>query len=489
MSVLNKLALSPFEWSMSDRISASPMEFVVRLDCVGIVDVAKFLEAILAELKRQPILQANTTVGQTHRESFWRAASNCTPEVRWYEGNPGEGSGFPGDFVPIDLENEIGFRFYGWRFPVDGQPQVVMKFVYHHACCDGKGGIGFVDNVLHRYQSLLAGESASPSDLTPVDSQQIFSRNLPAANKLGVIARIWRALVIRPRRVGSLLLSKPRVFAENIEAANSSDKEIFADPPRKCSTELSVDETKQLGAFAKERSASSNTVLARELFHVLNDYFKGDSNKNNSESSATAGVVPSSSNRDFRMLIPFSLRDERHAQMPAVNCVSMAYLETNEKVLTADSEGDPVLLFDLVRQVKFIRRWNLQYSWIESIDSYSKIWPLIWLFRFRRKGRAGNLAPVATTVMTNLGRAFVGSSLLNSEGEIEVNSMTVKSVHVAPPCNATVVINFSINFYGNRLPLDANYLPSKISQATAEGLLRLWKCRMLAAVSVAPNYV
>ena len=68
MNILNQLGLSPFEWTMSDKISASPMEFVVRLDCVGNVDATKFTDAILAELKRQPLLQTTTPYEQ--REVF-----------------------------------------------------------------------------------------------------------------------------------------------------------------------------------------------------------------------------------------------------------------------------------------------------------------------------------------------------------------------------------------------------------------------------------
>ena len=108
---------------MSNRVSASPMEVVVRLDCVGILDIEKFTEAILAELKRQPLLQANAVVGQTHRRSYWQPASNCTPVIRWFEEDPDEGRGFPEDFAPIDLENEIGFRIcllYTSPSPRDG---------------------------------------------------------------------------------------------------------------------------------------------------------------------------------------------------------------------------------------------------------------------------------------------------------------------------------------------------------------------------------
>ena len=172
--------------------------------------------------------------------------------------------------------------------------------------------------------------------------------------------------------------------------------------------------------------------------------------------------------------------------MPAANCVSMAYLEANEKILEADSLDDPVLVSELARQVKFIRRWQLQYSWIETIDLLGRIRPITKFFKFRNKDRSQNIAPDATAVMTNLGRVFKGSELLNSEGEVAVNSMVVKSVHVSPPCSATVVINFSISFYRNRLTLDVNYLPSLLTKETAKGILDAWKQRLIATAAGRP---
>ena len=468
---------------MNDRVTASPMEVVVRLECIGVVDVEKFAEAISAELKRQPLLQANAVVGQTHRGSYWRPASNCTPVLRWFEEDPDKGSGLPEDYVPIDLETEIGFRFYGWRFSVNDQSRVVMKFLYHHACCDGKGGIGFIEHTFHRYHALLENQNVPPSGLAVIEEQQILNRNLSAAIKLPVIDRIWRALVVRPKRVAKMLISKPRLFSEKVSRSNDSDQCIFANPPRLCTTTLSEEETKQLGGLAKRLSATSNTILVRELFHVLSDCFNSDSTLFIGHRMEPKEPVVGHRSRDLRILIPFSLRDERTNRMPAANCVSMVYLEASKKLLEADSRDDSVLVSDLVRQMSFIRRWHLQYSWIESIDLYAKAWPIIKLLKFRKKSRFGNMAPIATTVMTNLGRAFVNSDLINSDGEMAAKSLVVKSVHIAPPCNATVVVNFSVNFYGNRLTLDINYLPALLTHETAERVLNSWKRRILVLVS------
>ena len=469
---------------MSDRIAASPMEMVVRLDCAGVIDTAKFSEALLAEVERQPLLQANATVGKTYRQSYWRPAENCIPKILWCDGNPDEGRGYPQDFVPIDLENEIGFRFYGWQFSDNDQPRIVMKFVFHHASCDGKGGVGFAENTLYRYQCMMDEGTACLSELAAVDAEQILKRNLPAANKLRTIDRIWRALVIRPKRIGNMLMSKPRVFSEN--TGTSDNGGVYADPALQCSTELNEDETKQFGTLAAKLSATSNTILARELFQAVNDCFKFDPELGNHENTNSGSSTRNRKRRGLRFLIPFSLRDERHKQMPAANCVSMAYLEANEKILEADSLDDPVLVSELARQVKFIRRWQLQYSWIETIDLLGRIRPITKFFKFRNKDRSQNIAPDATAVMTNLGRVFKGSELLNSEGEVAVNSMVVKSVHVSPPCSATVVINFSISFYRNRLTLDVNYLPSLLTKETAKGILDAWKQRLIATAAGRP---
>ena len=244
-----------------------------------------------------------------------------------------------------------------------------------------------------------------------IDEQRVFSRNLPTANKLPVVDRIWRSLVVRPKRVAKMLLSKPRLFSEKVKSSNDGAQSIFADPLRLCTTQLSVEETKKLGLFAKKLSATSNTILVRELFHVLSDCFNSDSILFGDQRAESEETMVGQRSCNLRILIPFSLRDKRNSRMPSANCVSMVYLEANEKLLTNDSHDNPVLVSDLVRQMSFVRRWNLQYSWIESIDFYAKVWPVARLFKFRRKNRFGSMAPIGTSVMTNLGRAFANSHL------------------------------------------------------------------------------
>ena len=170
--------------------------------------------------------------------------------------------------------------------------------------------------------------------------------------------------------------------------------------------------------------------------------------------------------------------------MPAANCVSMAYIEANQSLLDQDGDDNPVLLTDLVRQFKNIRHWNLDHAWNETIETYAKLWPLIKPFKRLKSSKRSqqNRRPIATTVMSNLGRVFKHEDCVNHEGEFSVGSLTVKTVHLALPCNADLSMNFAVNFYCNRLTLDVSYLPSIVSRSTAQNLLDSWKSRIARLV-------
>ena len=465
MHILNGLTLTPFEWTMSNELSGSRMEFVFRLCCTGAIDVEIFNQAIANALKQQPLLQANATIGPTHSASYWRPASNLKPVIKWLDGNPASGRGVANDCRPIELENEIGFRFYGWQYRLDDEPQTEMRFVFQHACCDGKGCFDFVEDVLLQYKSL--GEGRTDGAVRSYDFDRIVERDQHTPHSSTFVDRIWRTFVVRPKRAANMLLTHPLSLGSKPENVELDFNEV----PRQCSATLSTEATEELGVFAKTAGATTNLVLARELFYVLGDYLERNGAK--SEGSSGGKLV--------RMLIPFSLRNETHQAMPAINCVSMAYLESKLDSLLHDNADSSDLLADLVKQLAFIRRWKLQYSWIESIKSYAKLWPVIRLFK-RQKGNRFSGLQIATTVLTNLGRVFSSGLLPVRDGRIKIGSLEIQTVHMVVPCNSKQSINFSVNFYGNRLTLDVSYLPSVVTQKAAQELVDSWQSRVLAAV-------
>lgn len=459
----NQFEMSPFEWTMTNRAAASPMEFVLQLNGNGKVDTQLFNDAIVAELKQQPLLQSNASVGPTHRLSHWCLAKSVAPQICWSTEKYSDGDGLPVDFAPIDLENEIGFRFYGWRFQNDNAPCVVMKFMFHHACCDGKGGLEFIEQVLLNYQSRL--ESGGGIERLTSKQNRSLERDLPPIKKLSMLERCWRSVVVRPRRVAKVLLSKP----VQIVNRKFDDQELAVGPPRHCSVTLDQATTAALGRFANSLGTTTNLVVARELFLAL---------KAHGQTTAD-GKKASRRNQRLRILIPFSLRDERHQTMAVANCVSMAFLEASEHALgngDASGEAGSALLNELTEQFKFIRRWQLEYSWIESIESFAKLWPVLKHFAKRNVDEDGRKSAksIATCVMSNLGRVFRERLPITSEGYARFGELEIETVHLVLPCNTALCVNFSLNFYSDRLTLDVSFLPTLISAETAQSMLDLW---------------
>ena len=465
MNILSGLTLTPFEWTMSNEFAGSAMEFVIRLCCTGPIDVERFNEAVVIALKHQPLLQANAEIGPTHSTSYWRTASDPAPVIKWLDGDPTRGRGVTNGFQPIELDKEIGFRLYGWQHQIDGQPQTEIRFVFHHACCDGKGGVSFIEHVLCQYRLLKEGNC----DAMPrFDVNRIEDRDKRASHSFGIADSIWRMFVVRPKRVANMLLTHPL----SLVAATKTVGEESVDPPRQCSTTLDLVTTEQLGAIANSLGATTNLILARELFHVLVEHLK----------NGEASVSGSRGGNLLRLLIPFSLRNEMQHMMAAANCVSMAYLETKQDLLVQDRAENSVVLPDLVKQFDFIRKWRLQYSWIESIKSYARIWPLIKPFKRSQKNKGSDRRQVATTVLSNLGRVFGSELLPTSDGKIKIGELEIETVHLVLPCPAKLKINFTVNFYSNRLTLDVSYLPSAVARETAQKLLDSWRNRVVAVV-------
>jgi len=454
---------------MTNRVAKAPMEFVVKLQCTGEVDREKFTQAILLEVKQHPLLQANAKTGPNHRQSYWRTASQVTPQVHWIEKEFSPEPGFPEDFVPIDLENEIGLRFYGWSDKANSTSpnSTVMKFVFHHACSDGKGGLDFVQQTLVRYGLLC--QNAEPSLESDTQDIQISDRNTRSGHTLRFFDRLYRSIVVRPRRVACFLFQRSRLLLPD----NADVENLYRSPPSHCSTTIDKQTTKAIGELAKSLGSTTNLVLARELFHTLNDHLNKGRIKND----------VSAENRRLRLMIPFSLRADRNHAVQTANCVSIVYLEATKQWLTHDNDENPVLLKQLGRQMDFIRRWQMQYSWIESIESYAKFWPLIKIFKKQKIQTNQQKGPaIATAVMTNLGRAFKNQRWADNGGKIKVGMLEVDSVHIAVPCTAMLNTNFSLNFYRDQLTLDIIYLPSLVKREDAQRILDSWAQRIAGLV-------
>ena len=461
MDILNGLQFSPFEWTMSRACSSSPMEFSIRLICAGTLSREKFERVITTALKMQPMLQANAVIGDTYRLSRWRPAENLQPKIFWMETSSALENKIPDDFESVDLSTEIGFRLYGYRY-LDRQKQECneLNFLFHHACCDGKGAISFITQVLHAYERL----SNQPNHTDPphVRVDDILLRNLKRPKTLRFVERLRKSFLISPKRFLRATFRKPAAIS--IDYQDASESNFYNKPPKQCSLSLDIETTRQLGQFASHQQTTTNNVLVSELFRTIDCFLRGSCrDKSNRQ-------------RPIRILVPFSLRDSKQQHMPAANCVSMTFLEAN-----AEELASKYLLKHVTCRIGLIRKWQLQHGWAQAGESYARAWPLLRIFKSRRNAAAAQHPEkaIATSVLSNLGSVFKTAKLPTEQGQVRIGDLLIRSVHLALPCTAAMPATFSVNFYAGRLNLDVTYLPSVVSKADAQKLLDGWRDNIL----------
>ena len=231
------------------------------------------------------------------------------------------------------------------------------------------------------------------------------------------------------------------------------DPETIANQPDSSALEmptltLSQEETAAISRSAAEAQSTTNEFLLDQLFKVLFEWNQ---------------KFPVKDTGQIRAMIPFSLRDDSHKTMPAANCVSMVYVDAGDPASETDS------LSNVSKQFKFIRKWQIEYSWNQ-----------MGAFAFRSKRLAAKLRKLSsshfcTTVLSNLGRPFKHSRLpVREDGRIQAGGLTLQSAHLAAPTTADTIATFGAVFYASRLTLTMNYAKAKMSRDEAHELMKLW---------------
>lgn len=162
------LPLAPFEWYMlEDDRPDYPMTFSLRLRLSGRIRREVF-EAALDEARgRHPLLCARIE-HRPRRGPCWELADEVSPFLDW------DDAGVPlrhpaGE--AMDLTSEAGLRL--WVRQDTGTASVILQF--HHACCDGLGGLQFAGDLLAAYGIRTVCRAVQPV-LLPLDAGRLWTR-------------------------------------------------------------------------------------------------------------------------------------------------------------------------------------------------------------------------------------------------------------------------------------------------------------------------
>lgn len=427
---------------------SDPMTFAVRLAFKGSICFKTLETSVLEAANSHPLL-TSCVRSDDDSVSIFRTPPN---ELRWVPSNLPpvinelslDDSGLPLDLTPqsdrIDLSRENGFK----TFVAEHNGKTDVHFLFHHAACDGLGGFKFAEEVLARYH---AAKTSTKFPIPAFDSELLKFRNPKCKNLLTWYRRLIRSGFVLPRRLFGMTGNS---FAKI--ATNSIDPDAKANQPVSAVLEmptltLSSEETATISRNAAERQSTTNEFLLDRLCQVLFAW-------NQKFAANEAGKI--------RAIIPFSLRNSTHETMPAANCVSMVYVDS-----LAANENDS--LAAISKQFRFIRKWQIEYSWSQIAG-----------FAFRSKRIATLLRKqssrhLCTTVLSNLGRPFKHSELpVQEDGCIQAGNLILQSAHLAAPTTANTITTFGALFYASRLTLTMNYSKAKMTRDDAQDLMKLW---------------
>ena len=439
------LQLTPFEWSMLDSVAGCEMVFFVKLQFTGAIDRDLFQNAVSQAIATQPLLQSNLAIGDGFRNCYWVAAKHPEIEIEWSSNDPDANKAF-------DLSKEIGLKIRG---RIEGD-KIQLYFLFHHACCDGIGGIRFIEQILSNYHQALNPED-SVRHWRP-DPELLKIRN-PQPNINSRLRRLQRSAWVLPKRIFRIMFKKPVSITDSTLPV--AEQENLTLPTRV----LTEQQTRSITRKASEFDVGRNELLLRDLLLAIRKF-------NDIRSSNDRQMQ----HRPFRVMLPISTRSREHKNMPAANCVSMVAIEIQDGQLDRPDET----MSYLKKQMEFVGRWQIEYSWSQTISFLTSL-PFLGSLLNQRS------SPIrATGVFSNAGRIFKNNNLPRVDGKIRAGNMVLESFHASPPGNQFVPVTFSCNYYANRLTLTSNFNHRMLTRADAERLFQLWLDQILETIHEMP---
>jgi len=470
--------LTPLEEYLffEDR-QAYPWSFFVRLGFAGRADREACQAALRASVARHPLLSS-----VVHRRSSgaltWRRVENPMPAVRW------SAQAAPETYPPatrLDVMQEIGVRLHGAVGP--DQTRLILQF--HHACCDGRGALAFIEDLLAEYARATGSAIESQERNTvfaksepgrvgpekpgrhapaPKNEQDIVSlrRNKrltrmagfhngrqgpaprgPRAPGLGRPVAALRARLVGLGRACRFLAQSPDPLVD-YRPARDDDPTPEGFPAAR-SFRFDEATTSAIRSAAGELGVTVNDLLCRDLFLAVSRFHRE--------------ARPGGRDACVRILVPVDLRARGQRDMPVKNQVGLVFFTRR-----AAACNDPVaLLRGLHREMRRVKTWGLGNTFLWSLKV--------------RKHLPGGLARAvrsaqcrATAALTNIGEVFRESSLPRRGARLLAGGLVLDAVDFLAPIRPLTCASLAVCTYAGRLSVGLQHDPLALSETAADRL-------------------
>lgn len=437
---LYPLPLVPFEcMALNDDWAAHPMtcgavfHFTGRahrelLDCASKIAIA-----------RHPLYCSE--VRPTGYQRWHWVPSEIPFQARWI--GDAEATDFD-NCVPLDLRRETGLRM--WVQEREGFTNLYLEF--HHACSDGAGGLGFVEDMLALYAAGVRGQTMDVRELPLLDPLSLKRRGAYPrppqtwGTSLESFLTNWRDAWDMAFRFPAPLAPRSR-----------PQSETFRQTPhqRFHSLAISAADISRMRETAARQNATLNDVLTRDLFRAIG-IWNQDSTSGNSEER-------------LRMLIPMSLRARADQVMPAANRLTYGFVTRSRRQL----DDATTLLASIADEQARIRRLGMTHAFLKNLGVLSR----------SRMGLPLVFAPgrcLATAVFSNLGnpaRRF-RARFPERNGLLLAGNLLMTGFAGTTALRPLTRAGFFVNTYGNQTTISARLDPRLFSPDDVRDFLDLY---------------
>ncbi len=427
------LPLTTFEWFMvADNRADYPMMCDLEVQFQGSLDRSAFDAALKFAIARNPLMTARI---ERQRGGWVWIATPRLPPLDWAPlGTPLDDS----YAECVDLTRQTGLRIWVRQGPE--QSTVLLHF--HHACADGIGTFGFIED-------LLAGYAAAFPDAQPVVPRELRPDRLLGRGEIGLAGRsVYRRIadtIAGAREGARFFLQAPVPLAPTRSGTEPADR--LPVRPGFHTAILPEPVVANLRRLASASGATLNDLLLRDLFLVLRSW--------NAAHGSRAG------RRRLRILMPQNLRERDDCLMPAANMLSFAFV--TRKASRCDRPED--LLHSIREETEAVRRGRLSLYFTGGLTAVQSAGVLPWLLQ-------GPFC-FATAVLTNLSdpiRRFAGQFPRTSQGLL-VGNVVFLGITGIPPVRPRTRAVFGIFNNPNRFTVNLKWDPRSYSALDAEQLL------------------
>lgn len=421
---------------LAENTPSYPRSFLVQMQFTGPLQSDALEAAWRATLLRHPLLSA--MLERSRGGWQWILNDNPVSSIDW--AGLQEPIHFPRGEM-IDLATEPGVRF--WVRAGHDSARLLLQF--HHATCDGIGGLLTVRDLLAEY---VCRTGSNAPALPPLDVELLKSRDSFHIGALGFREWLGHAGATLGEAV-RLLGRRPAPLA--LPSQPDSDEGLPAPFPGMVIHALTPDELGSLQESSRALGATINDLMIAHALGAIVDW-------NEAQGCRQPGDW-------LRINMPTSLRMPGDEQMPVANVMSFAFVDRRVR----DCRDRCALVKSIQAETEAIKLGRRGLYFIAQLGNLSSIPGAMRLALSSRRC-------FATAVVSNVGDLgrFFPDYFPRQKGRVVAGNLVLEDIVGTPPLRPLTRAGLGVLTYAGRMSLcllcDRNWFTTRQSRQFLEML-------------------